>query len=57
MAKREHAKQMVHMRLERSLLKAPDDFRFKHGFGSRTATIKWLLEWAPDQKPAVKGEE
>ncbi len=43
--------------VEPSLLKRLDDFRFKHRFESRAATIKWLLQWALDQKPAVpKGE-
>jgi len=34
-------------------LKRLDDFRFKHRFASRAAAIKWLLDWALDQKPAV----
>jgi hypothetical protein len=34
-----------------SLLKRLDEFRFKHRFESRAAAIKWLLDWALDQKP------
>jgi len=33
------------------LIKRLDDFRFKHRFESRAAAIKWLLDWALDQKP------
>jgi len=43
--------------IEPDLLKRLDDFRFKNRFASRAAAIKWLLQWALDQKPAVpKGE-
>jgi hypothetical protein len=34
-----------------ALLKRLDDFRFKNRFPTRAAAIKWLLEWALDQKP------
>ena len=50
-------KQPVHLLLDKDLLKRADDFRFKHRFPSRAAAIKWLLDWALDQKPTVpKGE-
>jgi hypothetical protein len=39
--------------IESELLKRIDDFRFKHRFESRAAAIKWLLDWALTQKPAV----
>ena len=38
------------------ILKRLDDFRFKHRFMSRAAAVKWLLEFALDQKPVPKGE-
>jgi hypothetical protein len=44
------------MLFEKTLLKRLDDFRFKHRFESRTDAIKWLLDWALNQKPAPKGE-
>jgi hypothetical protein len=40
--------------VESELLKRLDDFRFKNRFESRAAAIKWLLNLALDQKPAVK---
>jgi len=50
-------KPFLHFVLEPELLKRVDDFRFKNRFDSRAATIKWLLTYALDQKPAVpKGE-
>jgi hypothetical protein len=49
--------QMVHLRLEQSLLKRLEDFRFRQRFPTRSAAIKWLLEWALSRKPVpVKGE-
>jgi hypothetical protein len=39
------------------LLKRVDDFRFKNRFATRAAAIKWLLDWALDQKPAVPKAE
>lgn len=37
--------------IEPELLKMIDDFRFENRFQSRAAAIKWLLEWALNQKP------
>ena len=48
--------QMVHMRVERQLLKGLDDFRFKHRFQSRSEAARWLLEWALQQKPKPEGK-
>jgi metal-responsive CopG/Arc/MetJ family transcriptional regulator len=48
--------QMVHMRLEPTLLKRLDDFRFKHRFASRTESVRWLIKAALDAKLAPKGE-
>lgn len=39
--------------IDPEFLKRLDDFRFKHRFESRAAAIKWLLDWALNQKPAV----
>jgi metal-responsive CopG/Arc/MetJ family transcriptional regulator len=44
-------KQIVHMRLETTLLKRLDDFRFKCRFESRSEAARWLLKWALRQKP------
>jgi hypothetical protein len=50
-------KPLLNFLIEPDLLKRVDDFRFKNRFESRAATIKWLLAWALDQKPAMpKGE-
>ncbi len=50
-------KPLLNFLVEPELLKRVDDFRFKNRFDSRAAAIKWLLDWALDQKPAVpKGE-
>lgn len=38
------------------LLKRIDDFRYKQRFPTRAAAIKWLLEFALNQKPTVKQE-
>jgi hypothetical protein len=38
--------QPVHMLLDHELLSRIDDFRFAQRFESRTAAIKWLLNWA-----------
>jgi len=38
--------------VEPEFLKRIDDFRFKHRFATRAATIKWLLDWALKQKPS-----
>ena len=47
------SKQPVHLLLEHALLEKIDDFRFKNRFESRTAAIRWLLDWAVSQKPKV----
>jgi len=49
-------KQFLNFLIEPALLKKVDDFRFKNRFATRAATIKWLLEWAVDQKPVVPKE-
>jgi metal-responsive CopG/Arc/MetJ family transcriptional regulator len=51
MAKESDEKQMIHMRMDQSILKRLDDFRFKHRFQSRSDAARWLLNWALDQKP------
>jgi len=38
--------------IEPELLKRLDDFRYKQRFPTRAAAIKWLLEWALNQKPS-----
>lgn len=44
--------------VEPGMIKRLDDFRFKQRFESRAAAIKWLLEWALEQKPKrPAGEE
>ena len=50
-------KPLLNFVIEPELLKRMDDFRFKHRFPSRAAAIKWLLQWALDQKPAPKKED
>ena len=50
-------KPLLNFVIETDLLKRVDDFRFKHRFASRAAAIKWLLDWALDQKPAVPKTE
>ena len=40
--------------IEPELLKRIDDFRFTQRFPTRAAAIKWLLDWALDQKPDAK---
>ena len=49
-------KTMLNFLIEKTLLKRVDDFRFKYRFDNRTAAIKWLLDWALDQKPTVPKE-
>jgi hypothetical protein len=50
-------KPLLNFVIEPDLLKRVDDFRFKHRFPTRAAAIKWLLDWALNQKPAPpKGE-
>jgi hypothetical protein len=54
-AKESDEKQMIHMRMDQSILKRLDDFRFKHRFESRSDAARWLLNWALDQKPKPEG--
>jgi hypothetical protein len=49
-------KNLLNFLVDTELLKRLDDFRFKHRFESRAAAIKWLLDWALNQKPAVTKE-
>ena len=50
-------KPVMNFVIDPDLLARVDDFRFKNRFSSRAAAIKWLLEWALKQRPAVsKGE-
>jgi hypothetical protein len=44
-------KQYLNFIVEPELLKRLDDFRYKNRFPTRAAAIKWLLDWALDQKP------
>ncbi len=41
----------VAIRLEESLAKELEDFRFEHRFFNRSETVRWLLQWALRQKP------
>jgi hypothetical protein len=50
-------KTFLHFLIDPELLKRVDDFRFKNRFDSRAAAIKWLLEWALDQKPKPQPEQ
>lgn len=43
--------QMVHIRMEMELLKRLDDFRFEQRFFNRSDAVRWLLDWALQQKP------
>jgi hypothetical protein len=43
--------------IDQQLLKRVDDWRFKHRFPTRAAAIKWLLDWALNQKPTPKEEK
>jgi hypothetical protein len=49
--------QPVHMLFDNELLSRIDDFRFAQRFESRTAAIKWLLNWALSKKPVRKLDE
>lgn len=42
---------MLHLVVEEDLRERLDDFRFKHRFTSRSAAMKWLLNWALTQDP------
>jgi metal-responsive CopG/Arc/MetJ family transcriptional regulator len=50
-------KQLVHMRLDRPLLKRLEDFRFKHRFESRSEAARWLMKAALDAKVMPKEVE
>jgi hypothetical protein len=50
-------KPLLNFLVEPELLKRIDDFRFKNRFESRAAAIKWLLDWALDQKPKPDSSE
>jgi metal-responsive CopG/Arc/MetJ family transcriptional regulator len=56
MAKPTDEKQLVHMRLDQTLLKRLDDFRFRYRFESRSEAARWLMKTALDAKLAPKGE-
>lgn len=45
--------QLVHMRLDRTLLKRLDDFRFDNRLESRSEAARRLLIWALDQEPSL----
>jgi hypothetical protein len=46
-------KTLLNFIVDDGLLKRIEDFRFKNRFPTRTAAIKWLLDWALKQKPSV----
>jgi metal-responsive CopG/Arc/MetJ family transcriptional regulator len=48
-------KQMIHMRLDRALLKRLDDFRFRHRFESRSEAVRWLMKAALEAKLRPEG--
>jgi metal-responsive CopG/Arc/MetJ family transcriptional regulator len=56
MAQVEDEKQMIHMRLDRALLKRLDDFRFRHRFESRSEAVRWLMKAALEAKFTPKGD-
>jgi metal-responsive CopG/Arc/MetJ family transcriptional regulator len=56
MARPTDEKQMVHLRLDRALLKRLADFRFKHRLESRSEAARWLMKAALDAKLAPKVE-
>lgn len=45
---------LVHVLLKKELVKRIDEFRYTHRFESRTAAIRWLLEFALSQNPKPK---
>ena len=49
-------KPLLNFVIDPDLLKRIDDFRYKQRFPTRAAAIKWLLDFALNQKPAVKQE-
>jgi hypothetical protein len=50
-------KPLLNFVIEPELLKRLDDFRYKQRFPTRAAAIKWLLDWALEQKPAPRQEK
>jgi Arc/MetJ-type ribon-helix-helix transcriptional regulator len=42
---------MMSLRIPESLIHQIDDFRFKYRFMSRTEAIRWLIQYALQQKP------
>ena len=48
-------KPLINFVVDEQLLKRLDDFRFRWRFPSRAGAIKWLLEWALNQKPKPQG--
>jgi hypothetical protein len=49
-------KQPLHLLFEDAFVKKLDDFRYKHRFPTRSAAIKWLLEWALKKKPVPEAK-
>jgi hypothetical protein len=49
-------KPILNFVIDPALLKRVDDFRFKERFSTRSAAVKWLLEWALKQKPKTEQE-
>jgi hypothetical protein len=43
--------------IESDLLRRIDDFRFKHRYPTRAAAVKWLLDWALNQKPTPAAKQ
>jgi metal-responsive CopG/Arc/MetJ family transcriptional regulator len=48
---------MIHMRLDRDLLKRIDDYRFKYRFESRSDAFRWLMQAALDHKLSPQGRK
>jgi hypothetical protein len=44
-------KPILNFVIDPSLLKRVDDWRFKNRFVTRAEAVKWLIEWALEQKP------
>jgi hypothetical protein len=44
-------KPILNFVIDPDLLKRVDDFRYEKRFPTRAAAVKWLLEWALEQKP------
>jgi len=49
-------KHLLNFVVEPDLLERIDDWRYQQRFPTRAAAIKWLLDWALNQKPVVKRE-